>query len=117
MTYGTIDGMLHSIIKAGLAVRTSGNIDNELGQFHLVHIPADADERAEMSKLVFADESEADDYETEADIFNRTETGWHLVTLRNMGRVVSFPCEDEADAQYDFESIRREYLRYLQTGQ
>lgn len=117
MTYGTVDGMLHSIVKAGLSVMSAGDTDDEdLGQFHVVEIPADADKRAEMRKLAFADEEEADDYETEAQIFDRTEAGWHFVTIRNMGRVFAFQCEDEEEATYDFESLKREYLYFKRTS-
>lgn len=116
MTYGTFDGMLHSIIKEGLCVMSAGDTDDEdLGQFHVVEIPADADKRAEMRTLAFAEEK-ADDYETEADIFDRTEAGWYFVTVRSMGRVFAFQCENEEEATYDFESLKRDYLHFKRTG-
>ena len=88
MIYGTEQGVFRSIITAGWGVQSRGEVEAVTGHFSVVEIPAHDGERAEMREAVFSDDP------TEAEAFDKVETGWYFVVESSDGSINPDKCKN-----------------------
>jgi hypothetical protein len=74
------DSIFKTIISAGWAVASDGNVESSVGYFARVEIPADEGERDEMEKAVC-------DVWSDRKIFRELESGWYLTQEDNNGLI------------------------------
>lgn len=111
MIYGTIQGVMRSIVNAGWHVKSDGNVMFPVGYFSVVEIPSHAGERAEMRDAVFSDD------ETEAEEFDKAEAGWYFVTQHEDGNVYVTACDDEDEANQRYANLESVYAEWATPDQ
>lgn len=92
MLYGTIEGVLHSIIDAGWSVASDGEVKATTGRFSIVRIPQHESERFQMREAVFLDELD------EAEVFDTIAAGWYFVVEDSQGIISYSKTTDKTEA-------------------
>jgi hypothetical protein len=106
MIYGTVQGVMRSIVNAGWHVKSDGHVVFPVGYFSVVEVPTHAGERAEMRDAVFSDD------ETEAVAFDAVEAGWYFVTQHEDGNIYVTLCEGEDDANQRYANMETVYAQW-----
>lgn len=104
MIYGTIEGVYRSIISAGWAVKSGGDVEASTGHYAVLEIPAHPGERAEMREAVFGED------ETEAAVFDSAASGWFFVVEGSSGNISYAVCNGEPDAMSLFNEAEVHYV-------
>ena len=106
MIYGTVEGVMRSIVNAGWHVKSDGHVVFPVGYFSVVEIPAHAGERAEMRDAVFGENLD------EEKVFDTIEAGWYFVTIHDDGNVYVTRCENEDEANQRYANVETVYAEW-----
>jgi len=108
MLYGTIEGVLRSIITAGWNVKSDGHVEANTGHFAIVEIPEHEGERDEMRDAVFLDELD------EAEVYDTIQAGWYFVVEDSQGNITYSQTKDRAEAFNLFEKAQEVYSQWVE---
>lgn len=106
MLYGTVEGVLRSIITAGWNVKSDGEVEATTGHFAIVEIPEHHGERLQMRDAVFLDELDP------AEVFDKMPSGWYFVVEDSQGNVNFVQAESKADSYRLFHKAEAEYAQW-----
>lgn len=102
MIGGTVDGAFRSLVTAGWANESSGDVEAPCGHFALIDMTTERD----MMRSILEETDEAE-------CMDEIESAWYIVVTDSQGFVGHMQCDSEAQARFQFDELEAQYGDWL----